>query len=55
MAHLAELLMLPVDEIVRGQTALPNEIYSSDHLALMAKFILENPTNKHSAEVASND
>ena len=34
----SELLMLPADEIVRGQTALPNEIYSSDHLALMAKF-----------------
>ena len=36
--EVAELLMLPVDEVVRGQTALPNEIYSSDHLALMAKF-----------------
>lgn len=32
-----ELLMMPTDEIVRGQTALPNEIYSSDHLALLAK------------------
>lgn len=36
--RVAELLMLPPDEIVRGQTALPNQIYSSDHLALMAKF-----------------
>lgn len=36
--QVAELLMMPADEIVRGQTALPNEIYSSDHLALMAKF-----------------
>ena len=26
--EVAELLMLPADEIVRGQTALPNEIYS---------------------------
>lgn len=35
-----ELLMLPADEIIKKQTALPNEIYSSDHLALMAKFNL---------------
>lgn len=33
-----ELLAMPPDEIVKKQTALPNEIYSSDHLALMAKF-----------------
>lgn len=33
-----QLLMMPADEIVKGQTALPNEIYSSDHLALWAKF-----------------
>lgn len=39
----SELLQLPVDEIVRGQTALPNEIYSSDHLALMAKFHFKSP------------
>lgn len=35
---LLDLLMLPADEIVKGQTALPNEIYSSDHLALKASF-----------------
>jgi mRNA deadenylase 3'-5' endonuclease subunit Ccr4 len=35
----SELLLMPPDEIVKKQTALPNEIYSSDHLALMAKFI----------------
>ena len=40
--EVGELLMLPADEIVRGQTALPNEIYSSDHLALMAKFHFKN-------------
>lgn len=39
--EVGELLMLPDDEIVRGQTALPNEVYSSDHLALMAKFHLK--------------
>lgn len=33
-----QLLMLPAEEIVLGQTALPNEIYSSDHLALLAQF-----------------
>ena len=32
------LLMLPAEEIVKGQTALPNEIYSSDHLALLVQF-----------------
>lgn len=36
--EVTQLLMLPADEIVKGQTALPNEIYSSDHLALHAKF-----------------
>ena len=37
-----ELLILPADEIIKKQTALPNEIYSSDHLALMSKFNLIN-------------
>lgn len=30
------LLMLPPDEILFAQTALPNQVYSSDHVALLA-------------------
>lgn len=30
------LLMLPPDEILFAQTALPNEVYSSDHVSLLA-------------------
>lgn len=39
-ASVTELLMLPPDEIVFGQTALPNEIYSSDHVALRTKLVV---------------
>ena len=35
--QVGELLSLPPDEIVFAHTALPNEIYASDHLALVAK------------------
>ncbi len=35
------LLQLPPDEILFGQTALPNQVYSSDHIALWCRFIPE--------------
>ena len=35
------LLQLPPDEILFGQTALPNQVYSSDHVALWARFVPE--------------
>ncbi len=33
------LLQLPPDEILFAQTALPNQIYSSDHVALWSRFV----------------
>lgn len=36
------LLQLPPDEILFGQTALPNEVYSSDHVALWCRFVVSD-------------
>jgi hypothetical protein len=33
-----QLLMPPAEEPVRAETALPNHLYSSDHMALVAQF-----------------
>ena len=38
--QLKEILKLPDQEIVASQTALPNDIYASDHLCLVANFLL---------------
>ena len=37
--QLEALLQLPPKEILFGQTALPNQVYSSDHVALWCRFI----------------
>lgn len=40
------LLLLPDRDILEAETALPNSIYASDHLALMAQFTLVVPRDE---------
>ncbi len=41
--EVASLLELPLEEQLNSQVALPNELYSSDHIALMATYYIKSP------------